>query len=541
MHASTRRRTFTVIEVMDVIIANWSEWCANRQYDSRAQSSMRRGLTRPTIMVPVDGTGQRVRLLPAVTAGPTTLYAPGPLLFPEEAGRMGSGDAPPAPPEAAAGVTGKRRREEGEVATAAPVAATAAAVTPNNGSGSGGGGARARRASSGARRPRASPPPSGDGAARLAGDGGGGGGDAPVASKGGAAGPGGAVVAAAPANPAVTNVPADWLRPPPGTPVRLSERDDRAPALVLHPGGLSMAGHLGYRSARATHGVRSGGTWYWEATLLSTDAAGVKGNVRVGWSTRRADVETPVGYASGSYGLRDRSGEVVTAARLRPYLPGPLAVGDVVGLALTLPDTLPPEVEAAVDKAEAAWAAFKWNWRGHGKMPPDSGSALPGARLSFSVNGRWGDDVLSLPPPIPAGSGGAAAPPTAGATTASGGSTAAGSTAGGSAAPAAAPLAPSSPAGLLAADYFPTVSCYREGRVRVNFGPTFAHPPPSGGRPFCEVAGVAPPPPSPPPLAPLSAAGVPMEGVSATAAPGAVPPAGTPLGAGAPRSVTPAG
>jgi Set1/Ash2 histone methyltransferase complex subunit ASH2 len=59
--------------------------------------------------------------------------------------------------------------------------------------------------------------------------------------------------------------------------------------------------------ARATHGAFVG-TWYFEVAVVHL---GASGHVRLGWSTRRAELQAPVGYDQFSYGYRDLEGSKV--------------------------------------------------------------------------------------------------------------------------------------------------------------------------------------------------------------------------------------
>ena len=71
-----------------------------------------------------------------------------------------------------------------------------------------------------------------------------------------------------------------------------------------HPSPLSFPAPA---QARATHGVHSG-TWYYEARV---DALGPTGAVRLGWATRRAEVQAPVGTDDQGYAYRSSEGSKV--------------------------------------------------------------------------------------------------------------------------------------------------------------------------------------------------------------------------------------
>lgn len=66
---------------------------------------------------------------------------------------------------------------------------------------------------------------------------------------------------------------------------------------------------------------------------------GVEGNahVRVGWGRREANLDAAVGSDGYSYGIRDVGGEKVHLSRPKPY-GKPFATGDVVGCLITLPE-----------------------------------------------------------------------------------------------------------------------------------------------------------------------------------------------------------
>ena len=70
------------------------------------------------------------------------------------------------------------------------------------------------------------------------------------------------------------------------------------------------------------------GTWYYEIVL---DHLGDTGHARLGWSTKRGDLQAPVGYDEHSLGYRDLEGCRVHRALREPYgepygqvsMPGP--------------------------------------------------------------------------------------------------------------------------------------------------------------------------------------------------------------------------
>lgn len=88
--------------------------------------------------------------------------------------------------------------------------------------------------------------------------------------------------------------------------------------------------------ARATHGVHNG-SYFWEVQILPPIAPHAKGtHIRLGWSTRLAELQAPVGYDKHSFAYRDMAGSRVhNSVRIDGYgeAYGP---GDIVGCYLFL-------------------------------------------------------------------------------------------------------------------------------------------------------------------------------------------------------------
>lgn len=118
--------------------------------------------------------------------------------------------------------------------------------------------------------------------------------------------------------------------------MRLSATD-HAPQARVDPESGTLASTKGYCTARGTHGA-SEGTWYFEVELTSlggtADEAAASsapasppssssyylGAARVGWATRAAELQAPVGYDKHGYAFRDREGCKVHDALREPYL-----------------------------------------------------------------------------------------------------------------------------------------------------------------------------------------------------------------------------
>ena len=84
-------------------------------------------------------------------------------------------------------------------------------------------------------------------------------------------------------------------------------RRDKAAEIALSEDQLTCIGQAGYRMIRATHGVHNG-LYYWEAEILSPLVTNEDTHVRLGWSTRQAPLQAPVGYDKKSFGYRDICG-----------------------------------------------------------------------------------------------------------------------------------------------------------------------------------------------------------------------------------------
>jgi Set1/Ash2 histone methyltransferase complex subunit ASH2 len=256
---------------------------------------------------------------------------------------------------------------------------------------------------------------------------------------------------------ALAKIPAEWLTVPDG-PVRLSTVD-RAPGLTTLEDSLTVHGFKGYRMVRATHGVCEG-DWYFEATVLPAEVVGrTPSAVRLGWSTRRADVETPVASDENGYGVRDINGHFIHEARLMAY-GEPFGAGDVVGCRIVLPAPVSDETRAKIAAADKDWLYFRFVSYLQGKPPSNAGERVDGAYVEFFKNGA----SQGIPQYFCKDEG--------------------------------ARKAREASTGMAAGMYFPSVALFKNAAVRANFGPDFAHAPPAGSRPFCECA--PPAPPSPP-------------------------------------------
>ena len=92
-------------------------------------------------------------------------------------------------------------------------------------------------------------------------------------------------------------------------------RIGKAPQLQLSDDRLSVTGWKGFRTVRSNHGVHAG-TWYCEARFVH---AGVSGHARLGWCTRKAELQAPVGFDQHGYCYRDLEGSKVHQGLREPY------------------------------------------------------------------------------------------------------------------------------------------------------------------------------------------------------------------------------
>ncbi|KZV92845.1 hypothetical protein EXIGLDRAFT_613774, partial [Exidia glandulosa HHB12029] len=118
--------------------------------------------------------------------------------------------------------------------------------------------------------------------------------------------------------------------------------EDRSPNIRVSQDGLGLAGDRGYRSARLNVPVREG-KWYIELNIErggGTDKSELGradgSHVRLGWARREAPLNGPVGLDGYSYGLCDKTGNKVTLSRPKSYGRA-FGTGDVVGMYISLP------------------------------------------------------------------------------------------------------------------------------------------------------------------------------------------------------------
>lgn len=265
-------------------------------------------------------------------------------------------------------------------------------------------------------------------------------------------------------------VPIEWTAEA-YKPVRLSPFDKSHG--ITFVGENTVKGMKGYRMVRATNGV-SEGDWYFECTVMPFQ----EGAVRLGWSMRRCDVETPVGFDAYGFGLRDRSGEFVHMARRKPY-GDPFTIGDVIGCRIVLPELTDEEKKAVAD-AEDRWLQHRFVSYGQGQAPADSGIDITiQAKVEFFKNGNsMGIPALFNTPRPPA-----EMPTEERNVELSNGSTKSKESVK-TTVQAEGEIKKCMKAGV----YYPTVALFQDAIVQANFGPNFKYGIPEGSRPLCESA-----------------------------------------------------
>ena len=280
-------------------------------------------------------------------------------------------------------------------------------------------------------------------------------------------------------------VPTEWTAEA-FKPLRLSTFDKASAIQFVGDRNLNtVKGHKGYRMVRATSGVCEG-DWYFEAKLLQHPGEGA---VRLGWCQRRSDVETPVGFDAYGFGIRDRTGEFIHSARLKPYGLS-FAVDDVIGCRITLPQ-LNDDQKAKIAEADQKWLEHRFIAFLQGQTPPDSGiDIILESCVQFYKNGVCMGVPSFFTDAKETAAAAAAERQREGRQARKGkvdGKAKDNSKAIGK--PASTPPKREMKAGV----YFPALALFGNAVVKANFGPEFEFPLPEGSQPMCQAARDAPP------------------------------------------------
>ena len=175
-----------------------------------------------------------------------------------------------------------------------------------------------------------------------------------------------------------------------------------------------MSTPLGFRSGRANVPVRQG-AWYCEMIVErgGGDHSGALdgSHVRVGWGRREAKLNSPVGLDGYSYGIRDKTGEIVTLSRPAAYLGNGFGTGDVVGMYISLPERITPPAAAVADtngKGKERETQMEIEVE---EKKPDVHQELPPVASDLAPNGHVDEASSSTVPPEPTAAVEASVPP----------------------------------------------------------------------------------------------------------------------------------
>ncbi len=141
-----------------------------------------------------------------------------------------------------------------------------------------------------------------------------------------------AAAALAPKAPPVVELPKQ---------VTLSAKDS-APQLSFSRDLAEVTGcRSGYRMAKGSDCVYSG-NWYWECEVLDPPVPPAEDaetpHYRLGWSTKQGDTQSFVGYDKHSFGYRDVEGSKVHKSDRVDGYGEAFGPGDVIGFLICLPD-----------------------------------------------------------------------------------------------------------------------------------------------------------------------------------------------------------
>ncbi|KAJ2851613.1 transcription factor, contains a PHD finger motif [Coemansia brasiliensis] len=219
----------------------------------------------------------------------------------------------------------------------------------------------------------------------------------------------------------------------PQGPAHMSREETHAAAqFVIESDRLTVWNDKGYRMAKASHGVETG-AWYFEAQIL--EPMRPEFNLRIGWSQISGELQAPCGYDVFSYSVRAKPCTRFHAAIGSPYGEefGP---GDTLGVLIYLPSLDDDEKQ---DLADRKWRPgeryrqFTYS-RPEAQRPYHADSELPplpvlsGSELVYFKNGKCLGPAFQK---------------------------------------------------LYLGKYYPAISSYMGGKVKVNLGPEFKFPLPA--------------------------------------------------------------
>lgn len=114
---------------------------------------------------------------------------------------------------------------------------------------------------------------------------------------------------------------------------------DRSPGVACSKDMSAVTTQHGWLSARSNVGIREG-KFYFEFDIVNGNNSSDKSHVRVGIARKEAALEAPVGFDGYGYGLRDLTGQKITLSRPKPFMPeefGGFSSGDTIGFLVELP------------------------------------------------------------------------------------------------------------------------------------------------------------------------------------------------------------
>ncbi|RLV93509.1 Set1 complex component ash2 [Spathaspora sp. JA1] len=109
---------------------------------------------------------------------------------------------------------------------------------------------------------------------------------------------------------------------------------DRSSGIIFDKELTTVSTLQGWRSGRTNVGIREG-KFYFEFEIVNS---GENSHVRIGLARREASLEAPVGFDAYSYGIRDITGEFITTSRRKTIVVDQgFKTGDVIGFLVELP------------------------------------------------------------------------------------------------------------------------------------------------------------------------------------------------------------
>eukprot|EP00803_Ostreobium_quekettii_P001212 evm.model.scf_206EXC.8 EVM.evm.TU.scf_206EXC.8 scf_206EXC:80995-86740(-) len=154
-------------------------------------------------------------------------------------------------------------------------------------------------------------------------------------------------------------------------------RVDKASMMKVED-GRRVTSSKGYRTVRATHGAHEG-CWYFEVKVTHL---GATGHCRIGWATRKAELQAPVGYDQYGFSYRDIGGTKQNKAWRSEY-GEPYSEGDTIGCFLHMPPGGRP-LKQKTPKEIVKWKGGLYYVDDEPEQEPQ---ILPGSMVAFSKNG----------------------------------------------------------------------------------------------------------------------------------------------------------